>query len=316
LSIVTAQPNAKEDWLQCRVAFMGTGIMGGPMALRILRAGYLRSYWNRSANRASALGDSGLSMAGSSAAAADGARLICLCLTDGAAARDVMFGPNGCIDGCDRGAPPLIVDFSTASPLETKKLGDEYRARVGGSWLDAPVSGGAARAAQGDLIVFCGGDSRDFEAAQPVLKVVSSRASLVGGLGTGQTVKLCAQLIAAPTIVAIAEAIAAAAANGVDSRRIPDFLAGGLADSPLLQLFGRRMAQGQLEPRLGALATMLKDIDLAVEMARRAGSPTPLGSLAAQMYRVLVNQGRGGDELNTLLELFDGCAYKQRRLDP
>jgi len=313
---VSAQSNASENSLQHRVAFIGTGIMGGPMALRMLQAGYLRSYWNRSVDRASALRDGGLTMAHSPAAAAFGARLICLCLTDGAAVRDVIFGPNGCIDGCDSGAPPLIVDFSTASPLETKQLAEEFRARVGGSWLDAPVSGGAARAAQGDLIVFCGGVLRDFEAAQPVLKIVSSRATLVGDLGAGQTIKLCAQLIAAPTIVAIAEAIAAAAANGIDSRKIPDFLAGGLADSPLLQLFGRRMAQGQLEPRLGALATMLKDIDLAVDMARRAGSPTPLGALAAQIYRVLVNQGRGGDELNTLLELFDGCAYKQRRLDP
>jgi 3-hydroxyisobutyrate dehydrogenase len=251
-------------------------------------------------------------MASSPATAAEGARLICFCLTDGAAVREVMFGPNGCIDGCDSAAPPLIVDFSTSSPLETRRLAEEFRTRVGGRWLDAPVSGGAARAALGDLVVFCGGESRDFEAAQPVMRVVSSRASLVGGLGAGQTIKLCAQLIAAPTIVAIAEAIAAAAANGVDSRKIPEFLAGGLADSPLLQLFGRRMAQGQIEPRLGALATMLKDIDLAVEMARSAGSPTPLGAVAAQMYRMLVNQGRGGDELNSLLELFDGRASQSR----
>ncbi len=308
--------SANENPLRDGVAFLGTGIMGAPMALRLLRAGLLLAYWNRHANRASALSDAGGTMASSPASAAEGARLICLCLTDGAAVRDVMFGPNGCINGCDRAAPPLIVDFSTSSPLETRQLADEYRTRVHGRWLDSPVSGGSARAALGDLIVFCGGESRDFEAAQPVLRVISSRASLVGELGAGQTIKLCAQLIAAPTIVVIAEAIAAAAANGVDSRKIPDFLAGGLADSPLLQLFGRRMALGQFEPRLGALATMLKDIDLAVEMARRAGSPTPLGSLAAQMYRVLVNQGRGGDELNTLLELFDGSAYQQRRLEP
>ena len=309
-------PSSASENLQHGVAFLGTGIMGAPMALRLLRAGLLRAYWNRRANRVSVLSEAGPTMASSPAAAADGAQLICFCLTDGPAVHDVMFGPNGCINGCDIGAPPLIVDFSTSSPVETRQLADEYRTRVNGRWLDSPVSGGAARAALGDLIVFCGGESRDFEAAQPVLRVVSSRASLVGALGAGQTIKLCAQLIAAPTIVVIAEAIAAAAANGVDSRKIPDFLAGGLADSPLLQLFGRRMALGQFEPRLGALATMLKDIDLAVEMARRAGSPTPLGSLAAQIYRVLVNQGRGGDELNTLLELFDGCAYKQRRLDP
>jgi 3-hydroxyisobutyrate dehydrogenase-like beta-hydroxyacid dehydrogenase len=310
---VSVQSNASENSLQRGVAFIGTGIMGAPMALRLLRAGLLRAYWNRRANRASVLSGEGLTMASSPAAAADGAQLICFCLTDGPAVHDVMFGPDGCINGCAIGAPPLIVDFSTSSPLETRRLADEYRTRAGGSWLDAPVSGGAARAAKGDLIVFCGGESRDFEAAQPVLRVVSSRASLVGELGAGQTIKLCAQLIAAPTIVAIAEAIAAAAANGIDARKIPEFLTGGLADSPLLQLFGRRMAEGQVEPRLGALATMLKDIDLAVEMARSAGSPTPLGAVAAQMYRVLVNQGRGADELNALVELFDGRAYGHLR---
>jgi 3-hydroxyisobutyrate dehydrogenase len=211
----------------------------------------------------------------------------------------------------------LVIDFSTSSPVDTKQLAAEYRTRMGGRWMDAPVSGGAARAASGELIVFCGGESRDYAAAQPVLQAVSARATLVGDLGAGQTIKLCAQLIAAPTIVAIAEAIAAAIANGIDASKIPDFLAGGLADSPLLQLFGRRMAQGQIEPRLGALATMLKDIDLAVEMARRAGSPTPLASLAAQIYRVLVNQGRGGDELNSLLELFDGRRKSPfARIDP
>jgi 3-hydroxyisobutyrate dehydrogenase len=316
LSAVSAPSSASENSLQYGVAFIGTGIMGAPMALRLLRAGLLRTYWNRHANRATALIAEGATTAATPAAAADGARLICLCLTDGAAVRHVMFGPDGCINGCDSEAPPLIVDFSTSSPVETRQLAGEYQTRVNGRWLDSPVSGGAARAALGDLIVFCGGEPRDFEAAEPVMRVVSSRASLVGALGAGQTIKLCAQLIAAPTIVVIAEAIAAAAANGVDSRKIADYLAGGLADSPLLQLFGRRMALGQFEPRLGALATMLKDIDLAVEMARRAGSPTPLGSLAAQMYRVLVNQGRGGDELNTLLELFDGSAYQQRRLEP
>jgi len=288
------------------VAFFGTGLMGAPMAVRLWQAGLLRAFWNRSARHAAMLNEHGMTAATSPAAATANVSMACLCLLDAKAVQQVVLGPDGVVDGIKDGAAPLIVDFSTSSPAETRKLADEYRRRTGGHWLDAPVSGGTARAAQGDLIVFCGGAEDDFVMAQPVLNAVARRATLVGALGSGQTIKLCAQLIAAPTIVAIAEALAAAEANGLDARRVPDLLAGGLADSPLLQLYGRRMAERQYEPRLGAIASMLKDIDAATGMARSAGSPVPVGAAAAETYRLMVSRGHGAEDISSLVDLYTG----------
>jgi 3-hydroxyisobutyrate dehydrogenase len=278
--------------------------MGAPLAVRLLEAGLLRAFWNRSARHAAALNERGLTVAPSPAAAAAQVNIVCLCLLDAKAVRQVVLGPNGVVEGIKEGAAPLIIDFSTSSPAETRKLAEEYHHRTAGHWLDAPVSGGPARAAQGDLIVFCGGAEADFAQAQPVLQRLARRATLVGALGAGQTIKLCAQLIAAPTIVAMAEALAAAEANGLDARKVPELLAGGLADSPLLQLYGRRMAERQYEPQLGAISSMLKDIDAATGMARSAGSPVLVGAAAAESYRLMMSRGQGDGDICSLINLY------------
>ncbi len=292
------------------ISFIGTGLMGAPMARRLLDAGCLRTVWNRSPERARSLVDKGAMLVASPREAAIGADMICLCLTSAEAVEQVMFGPAGLASKND-GAAPLVIDFTTSSPTETRRIADRYRSETNGRWLDAPVSGGTARAASGDLIIFCGGEADAFAAAEPVLRILSRRASLVGPQGAGQTLKLCAQLIAAPTIVAIAEAFAAAEANGLDVARIPDLLSEGLADSPLLQLFGRRMAVQDPGPPIGAVATMLKDIDAATAMARKAGAPTPVAASAAEVYRALALDD-GDHDLARLLDHYRGRAGLDR----
>ena len=193
-----------------------------------------------------------------------GVDIVCICLTDSYAVKEVMFGPGGIASGQSNHAPPLIIDFSTSSPDASRSLAECYRQVAGGSWLDAPVSGGAARAGVGTLIAYCGGERFDFEHASAILGCLTSRATLLGPVGSGQAAKLLAQLIAAPTLVAIAEALASAEAMGLDAGQLIDVYQDSLVDSPLLQLFGRRMAARQVEPRIGAIATMLKDIDNAL----------------------------------------------------
>lgn len=296
------------------VAFLGTGLMGGPMARLLLDSRMLSAVWNRRAERASSALGNRLRISESPAVAVQGADIICLCLTDGKAAHEVMLGQDGFATSVRASKIPLVIDFTTSSPTDTKALASAYHAQTGGNWLDAPVSGGVARAVAGDLVIFCGGADEDFRRAEPVFNVVSRRATLVGEQGAGQAMKLCAQLIAAPTIVAIAEALAAAQANGIDVRTVPDILSDGLADSPLLQLFGRRMAQGAGKEKIGSIATMLKDIDAATTMARDASSPVAVGAVAAEIYRMLAATGQGEADLDALFHHFaDGNSNKAGR---
>jgi 2-hydroxy-3-oxopropionate reductase len=217
---------------------------------------------------------------------------------------EVIFGPHGVVSGLAEHSAPLIVDFSTSSPETSRTLAHRYRQVVGGSWLDAPVSGGAARASAGTLIAYCGGEPADFANASPILGALASRATLLGPVGSGQAAKLIAQLIAAPTLVALAEALATAEAMGLKASQLIDVYQDSLVDSPLLQLFGRRMAARQVEPRIGAIGTMLKDIDNALGMVRAAGASAPIGAEAARVLRLMCAEGKESQEVTTLIEHF------------
>ena len=273
------------------------------MAARLLAAGHLAVVWNRNAGRADGLISAGALMADSPAQAVQLVDIVCLCLTDDAAVRTVTFGERGIVSGLTSGGPPpLIVDFSTSSPAAAQSLARDYRAATGGAWLDAPVSGGVQRAEEGSLIAYCGGGEREFTRAQPIFEALTSRATLMGPSGSGQATKLIAQLIAAPTLVAIAEALATAEALGLVPNRLIDVYAGALVDSPLLRTFGRRMATRQSEPRIGAIATMRKDIDNAVAMAIAAGASVPFAAAAAEIFRSIERTGGSSEEITALME--------------
>ena len=286
------------------VAFIGIGLMGEPMAKRLLDHGYLKAAWNRSPEKSQRLAAAGAVIAASASRATCGVDTVCLCLTDSHAVEEVMFGPHGVVSGLAGHSPPLIVDFSTSSPETSRTLAHRYRQAVGGSWLDAPVSGGVARADAGTLIAYCGGESTDFDQASPILAALASRATLLGPVGSGQAAKLIAQLIAAPTLVALAEALATAEALGLEAGQLIDAYKDSLVDSPLLQLFGRRMAARQAEPRISAIGTMLKDIDNGLSMARAAGASAPIGAEAARVFRLLCAEGKESEDITALIEYF------------
>ena len=286
-----------------RVGLIGTGIIGTPMAARLLSAGLLARVWNRTLDRTQPLQRRGAQVAHSPAEVASAADIVCLCLTDAAATEGVLRGPNGLLRG-QSPVRPMIIDLSTSSPSETRRLAQIYREATGGCWIDAPVSGGPARAESGELMIYCGGEQADFEMAQPVFAALAQRATRVGPLGSGQTLKLCSQLIAAPTIIAIAEALAVAEANGLAPAAIPELLRGGLADSPLLQLFGAGMATPSAT-RLGTVYTMLRAIDTGLELARTAGLASPVAAAAAEVYRAAARFDRERD-MTELLEVCRG----------
>jgi 3-hydroxyisobutyrate dehydrogenase len=284
------------------VAFIGTGLMGVPMAHRLLAAGFSVRVWNRTPDKLQELLAAGAAHAASPAEAAQGADAACLCLANSAAIDAVLFGDRGIASAAN--AAPLLVDFSTIGPARTLEFAQRLRERCESSWVDAPVSGGATGAAQGKLVIFCGGSTADVDRLGPLFAALAQRVTRVGELGSGQTLKLCNQLIVASNLVAIAEALTLAAANGLDPKILPDALTGGFADSIPLQIFGRRMAARVRNPKLGELALMLKDLDAVEALARERHVELPLAAAALRVYRHAADAGFIHEDLSALVSLY------------
>lgn len=284
------------------LAFIGTGVMGAPMVQRLLRAGFSVRAWNRSPDKLEPLVAAGALSANSPAAAAEGCDAVLLCLSDAAAVEAAVFGAGGVADAKD--GVEILIDFSTIGPVATQTLAPRLRAACGANWIDAPVSGGVVGAEQGRLVIFCGGSPADVVWSSPILAAVSQRFTRMGELGAGQALKLCNQLIVASNLVAIAESLAMARANGLDMTALPDALAGGFADSLPLQIFGRRMAAGVTSPVMGELRLMLKDMDAVAEMAGAAHCDLPLMRATQDIYHRAAAAGLLREDLAALMSLY------------
>ncbi|AFT85553.1 2-hydroxy-3-oxopropionate reductase [Paraburkholderia phenoliruptrix] len=184
---------------------------------------------------------------------------------------------------------------SSAAPADTPAT-----APIG--WIDAPVSGGVAGAQAGTLAVMAGGATADVEAVRPLLAAYAARVTHMGDIGAGQTAKLCNQTIVTATIAAIAEAVSLAARSGIDAARLPEALAGGWADSVLLQSFVPRMTQGGFAP-IGALRTFQKDIDTVAATAYETGTPMPVASTVQQLLRLGAAMGLGEADFSAFIDI-------------
>ncbi len=275
-----------------KLGYLGLGMMGFPMTRRLVDAGYDVTVWNRSSGKAAALVQAGAKLAGNPQDVAATANIIFMCLTDAAAVEEVVFGPDGLATVA--GAGKLIVDFSSIHPDAARSIAARLKSANGMGWIDAPVSGGTMGAEQGTLAVMAGGDASDIERVRPYVLSMARRLTHMGPTGAGQTSKLCNQVIVGCAMAVLAEATRLAVNAGIDAKRLPEALAGGFADSIPLQLFVPRMAQGIHSPPLGHIATMLKDLDTVIDVARDTSSPVPMSALAAQLFR-LAKAARGAD---------------------
>jgi len=262
------------------------------MARRLLSAGHDVTVWNRSSGKAAALVEAGAKAAAHPRDVAATANTIFMCLTDAAAVEEVVFGPNGLATAIGQGK--LVVDFSSIHPDAARAIAARLKAANEMGWVDAPVSGGTIGAEEGTLAVMAGGDAADIERVRPYILAMARRLTHMGPIGAGQTTKLCNQVIVGCAMAALAEATRLAVNAGIDARRLPEALAGGFADSIPLQLFVPRMVQGIHSPPLGHIATMLKDLDTVIDVARNTSSPVPMAALAALLFR-LAKSARGAD---------------------
>ncbi len=288
-----------------KIGFCGLGLMGAPMVKRLLAAGHEVQVWNRSAAKAAPLASLGARIAATPAQAASDVDGVLMCLFDAAAVESVVFGTGGIAQGSGL---KWLADHSSIPPDVTRALAQRLADRRGADWIDAPVSGGVAGAEAGTLAIMAGGAPTHFEAAAAVMRAYAGNVTRMGPCGAGQATKLCNQAIVAATVVAIAEAVGFAERNGIDVDKLAAALAGGWADSKPLQVFVPRMVRAQPQS-IGALSTMLKDVDTVIATARDAGAPMPLTATVQQMLRIASAMGLAEAELSAVI----GVLLPQRR---
>lgn len=284
------------------IGFIGLGIMGGPMAANLVRAGHRVTGYNRTEAKIRQLVERGGRAAGSVAEAVRDADVVITMLPDSPDVRDVVLGADGVLANAAAGG--LLVDCSTIRPDVSTEFAETGAAAQGIRVLDAPVSGGEAGAVEGNLSIMVGGAVEDFAAARPVLDAMGGTVVHVGPAGAGQTVKAANQLIVAGTIELVAEALVFLEAHGVDTEAAVRVLAGGLAGNRVLDRKAAGMARREFQPGF-RVELHHKDLGIVTAAAREAGVVIPLGAVVAQLMAALRAQGHGGLDHGALIKLVE-----------
>lgn len=279
------------------IGFIGLGIMGGPMASNLLKAGFEVVGYNRSEAPVQRLIEAGGRGAGSVAEAVQGADVVITMLPDSPDVEEVALGEDGILAHAADGL--LYIDASSIRPDVAVRVAAAC-ADKGVRALDAPVSGGEAGAIEGSLSIMVGGTAEDLTAAKPVLDAVGATVVHVGPAGSGQTVKAANQLIVAGTIELVAEAIVFLEAYGVDTAAAVQVLAGGLAGNRILDRKGSSMLAREFAPGF-RIDLHHKDLGIVTSAAREAGVVIPLGALVAQLMAAARAQGDGALDHSALL---------------
>jgi 2-hydroxy-3-oxopropionate reductase len=282
-----------------RFGYIGLGIMGKPMALNLLRAGFTGTVWARRPKGAEPLVAEGAGTAATPAELAASVDVVFINVSDTPDVEEVLFGDDGVAHGARPGL--VVVDHSTISPTATMRMAAKL-AKRGVDMLDAPVSGGELGAINGTLTVMVGGKGAVLEKVRPLLEAEGKTITHVGDHGAGQMAKACNQLIIAQTMMAIAEAFTLAEAAGVDPARVREALLGGFAYSKVLEVHAERMLRREYKPGFKARLHR-KDMAIALQTAADLGLPVPGTALATQLINAAVGQGRGEEDSAVVAEV-------------
>lgn len=282
-----------------KLGFCGLGLMGAAMVRRLLEAGHEVKVWNRSADKAEPLALLGAQVAASAREAAEDVDGVLLCLFDAKAVEAVVFGPEGVAQA--KGLK-WLADHSSIDPEATRTMASRLAQANGADWIDAPVSGGVPGVEAGTLAIMAGGNETHMQDATAGMRAYAGNITHMGPSGAGQATKLCNQTIVATAVAALAEAIGFAERNGIDIHKLAPALAGGWADSKPLQIFAPRMVDPQPHS-IGALSTMLKDVDTVIANAQRSGAPMPVTASVQQVMRMASAMGLAEAELSAVVSV-------------
>ena len=270
------------------VGFIGTGIMGKPMARNLLQAGYPVRAWNRSPAKAQELAAHGAEVLPTPALAAKGAQVLVCMLSDGPTCDEVLFGEGGAARVL---APGALVIVMSSIAVDSAVEQARQCAALGLRYLDAPVSGGERGAREASLAIMVGGEVAAFEQGREVLAAMG-RPVHVGPAGTGELSKLVNQLIVASTIATVAEGLLLAERGGADPVKVHEALLGGFVDSPIWRQHGQRMLDNDFTPG-GPAKWQLKDTRTALAQAQKLGLSLPVGSLVDGLFQAMIEAGDG-----------------------
>lgn len=284
-----------------KIAFIGLGVMGNPMARHLLEAGHELCVHSRTPGKAEELLGAGAAWAEGPARAVKGAEVVCTMLGYPEDVREVYFGDGGVISGAEAGA--LLIDFTTSSPGLAREIAEEA-ANKGMASVDAPVSGGDRGAREAALSIMVGGSEEGVERAGPVLECVGRQVVHQGPAGSGQMTKLCNQIAIASTMLGVCEALVFARAGGLDPRRVLESIAQGAAGSWSLSNLAPRILEGDLEPGF-YVHHFIKDMTLALETAIEEDLDLPGLELALNRYRLLARKGGGKLGTQGLIRVYE-----------
>jgi 2-hydroxy-3-oxopropionate reductase len=291
------------------IGFIGLGLMGRPMAKNLLKAGYPVVAHSRSRGPVDDVVSAGATAATSPADVARQATRIITMVPDSPDVERVLDGPDGVFSAMQRGT--IVIDMSSITPEMTRRLAERAKA-LGGSLLDAPVSGGDIGAINGTLSIMVGGDAADFATVKPILDVMGNpeKVLYIGESGAGQLCKLCNQMVIGGTLAAVAEALALARKAGVDAAKVREALLGGFAQSRVLEVHGERALKGTFTP---GFKTHLyaKDMRNVVATLAQHNVPAPVTAIVQQLLHATMAAGHGEDDNSVMAKtIFEFAGVK------
>jgi 3-hydroxyisobutyrate dehydrogenase len=283
-----------------KLAFIGLGVMGAPMAGHLVKAGHDVTVYNRTHAKAEAwVGKHGGKAAATPRAAAEDAELVFACVGNDDDVRAVTLNENGAFAGMTPGA--IFVDHTTASSHVAMEM-DQHTRKRGLHFLDAPVSGGQSGAEQGILTVMVGGEAAVFEHAKPVMAHFARAVTLMGPSGAGQKTKMVNQICIAGLLQSLSEGLAFAQRAGLDAKQVIDVISKGAANSWQMENRGKNMIDGKFDYGF-AVDLMRKDLNIAFAEAAVIGADLPVTALVSQFYARLSRHGHGRLETSSLIKL-------------
>lgn len=293
-----------------QIGFVGLGIMGAPMALNLIEAGFSLKVYNRTDRPpVQEVVDAGGERVATAAAAADGSDVIIVMVTGTSDVEQVILGESGVLETARAGA--TVIDMSTISPRITRDIAAVLSDK-GVRMLDAPVSGGDVGAQRGTLSIMVGGEQVAFDDCLPVLEVMGKNINLIGGNGAGQTTKACNQIAVAGANLAMAEALMLAAASDLDVGKVLDAISGGAAGSWQLTNLGPRILKGDFAPGF-MVRLQQKDLKLVLEAANDVKLAVPGVSLAHQFFNIVERLGCAEEGTQALIKAYEAQAGTEAR---
>ncbi len=291
-----------------RIAFLGTGLMGAPMAVNLLRAGYEVACYNRTQSKTEPVVEAGATAHDTPKAAAQGAHFVVSVVTDGPDVEAVLFGENGAAQTAAPGA--LFIDMSTIAPEKARELSQTAQSR-GFRFLEAPVTGGTIGAQNATLSILAAGEPSDFDAAMPLFQAMGKTITFCGAAGCGQGVKLCNQIMGAMNLLGVCEALVLCQKMGIEGEKIVEGLSGGAAASWALQNLAPKILRGDFAPGF-MVDTQQKDMRLVAQAAEAAQASLPGAALTTQLWRAAQANGDGADGIQAMYKVLARMAALEK----